>query len=666
MSRMLRPTIAAPALGRGPETLESHGIWAPGVRAFRKMSFAGKSSLIAIAFLVPVLVLAALFVPEKLDSIRRTSLEQVSLDYANEAVLLVRRAQDYRAVALRAATKQDDNDLASTRAALDAQFALLGEIDGRSGARLGTSKALAEAGDKLKAVAQPSEGLLKVYASNAKLMESLYALIGRAADGGGLTLDPDLDASYLLDAGVLRMPRLVDEASRLGGLAAATAAAGEGGAIAGVEITRLDTVVEERSREVSQAIANVIAVDPQARDGIDVAPAIRMINVLRDDSTDAPGTGGRERAVKLQAAGLAAVNGAWAVQGRMMAKLDALLAARKDRAQRSLLLVIGSVSLSLLLAAYMLFSFFLVVNGGLAEARRHLDRMAEGDLASNPSPWGRDDAADLMHSLVRMQGAVRGIVAGVRGSAVQIAASSNEIANGVVDISSRSEEAATSLQRSSSSMQELARAVSETAEVVQQATRLAEESAVAAGDGGTIMANMAVKMTAIHAGSKKIADIIGVIDGIAFQTNILALNAAVEAARAGEQGRGFAVVATEVRMLALRSSTAAREIKELIGQSVDNVEAGSKVVRSASETMSRIVGNADRVCKLLGALAAGALHQREHVGNMSTTVTQIDRSAQHNATLAEEAAAATGQLNEQAKDLMARVERFRLSDHERP
>jgi len=661
MTRKTDAGQAIPARNGLLEFFRYHGVWAPGVRAFRVMSFAGKSSLIALAFLVPVLVLSALFVPERLDVMRRTSLEQTSLAYAKEAVLLVRRAQDYRAQALRAVSNQPHSDLAKARSALDAQFARLADLDTRAGSQLGTSKALALARGKLEAVPAPTEGLLKVYAGNAKFIESIYALIDAAADGGGLTLDPQLDTSYILNAGVMRMPRLVDEASRMSGLAAAVAAAGEGGAIAGVEINRLDTLVEEHSLAVGAAISRLASVDPQTRAELDLGPMVKLIDALRDESTDEPGTGGTERADKIRAVSQPALDAAWAKQTQMVSTLDSLLAKRARETVRSLIFVSGAVFLSLMIAAYMLYSFFLVVNGGLAEARRHLDRMAEGDLTCTPSPWGRDDSADLMHSLMHMQAAVREIVSGVRGSADQMATSSVEIAQGIVDISARTEHVAQSLQLSSSSMKEISATASETAAVVQHAVGLASESASVAGEGGLIVENMVSTMNAIDASSQQIADIIGVIDGIAFQTNILALNAAVEAARAGVQGRGFAVVATEVRMLAQRSSAAARAIKDLIGNSVQNVAAGTRVVRRAGETMSRIVGNADRVCRLLETIASGAQRQHERVGEVCESVAQIDETTQENASLAGEAAAASGQLSEQSTELLARVARFQLA-----
>jgi methyl-accepting chemotaxis protein len=288
--------------------------------------------------------------------------------------------------------------------------------------------------------------------------------------------------------------------------------------------------------------------------------------------------------------------------------------------------------------------------------------MAEGDLTSAPTAWGRNDAPDLMASLLSMQGALREIVAGVRNSSELIANSSVDIASGVGDISSRAEQTAASLQQSSASMSEIADTVAEMATSIGQAAQLAADNAHVAGEGGAVIADVVTTMGAISGSSRKIGDIIGAIDGIAFQTNILALNAAVEAARAGEAGRGFAIVAGEVRNLAGRTSAAAREIKTLIGGSVQSVAAGTSVVNTAGQTMARIVDNANRIRELLNSAADGAQRQLVRVSEVSGSVKQIDQSTQENAARSEAAAQTAVALSSQAKELLVRVARFRLTE----
>ena len=248
----------------------------------------------------------------------------------------------------------------------------------------------------------------------------------------------------------------------------------------------------------------------------------------------------------------------------------------------------------------------------------------------------------------------------VRGSVDSITGAASEIATGNADLSQRTEQAATSLQQTASSMEELTSTVDQTAASARTANQLASSASQVAARGGAVVAQVVSTMNEINTSSKKIADIIGTIDGIAFQTNILALNAAVEAARAGEQGRGFAVVASEVRALAQRSSAAAREIKGLIQASVEQAEAGSRVVREAGGTIQAIVASAQRVSVLLAEVSVGAREQSQGVDQSCKSVQQIDAVTQQNAALVEETAAAAGSLNDQALCLARKVAQFRL------
>ena len=259
-----------------------------------------------------------------------------------------------------------------------------------------------------------------------------------------------------------------------------------------------------------------------------------------------------------------------------------------------------------------------------------------------------------------MQAALRHMVGQVRVSTDSISNASAEIATGNQDLSSRTEQTAANLQQAASSMEQLTGTVKQSADSARQANQLAASAAEVAARGGNVVSRVVATMDDINASSKKIADIIGVIDGIAFQTNILALNAAVEAARAGEQGRGFAVVAGEVRSLAQRSAEAAKEIKALIGASVDKVESGSKLVADAGQTMQEIVGSVQRVTDIIGEITAAASEQSDGIGQVNTSVTQLDKMTQQNAALVEESAAAAESLKDQAQKLAAVVGTFRL------
>ncbi|MCS6945933.1 MAG: methyl-accepting chemotaxis protein [Sutterellaceae bacterium] len=313
-----------------------------------------------------------------------------------------------------------------------------------------------------------------------------------------------------------------------------------------------------------------------------------------------------------------------------------------------------------LLGLYFAFSFYKVMQGGLDETARHLQAMTDGDLTTSPTPWGADEPAKLMLSLRQMQDALRAIVRDVRAAADEIVHSSDEIAAGTMDLSRRTEQAAASLEQTAASMEEISGTVKHAADNAAQAAELAEANARSAEEGGRIMAQMVATMDDIGASSGKIGEIIGVIDGIAFQTNILALNAAVEAARAGEAGRGFAVVAAEVRQLAQRSAQAAREIKELIEASQRKTEAGTRIAREAGAAIERVVQNAQRVRMLIGEIANGAREQSQGIAQIGTAVQELDRTTQANAALVEETASAADTLKQQARRLSERVARFRL------
>jgi len=327
---------------------------------------------------------------------------------------------------------------------------------------------------------------------------------------------------------------------------------------------------------------------------------------------------------------------------------------------RNLQLVGAIVLAAVLAASYFFLSFYKVIDGGLRETRRHMHAITDGDLSTAPSPWGRDEAAQLMLDLRRMQLSLQSMVRHVKTASDEIVRSSGEIASGAMDLSSRTEQTAANLEQSAASLEQIAATVKQTSDNTGEASRMAEHNATSAGKGGVVMREVVSTMEDIRASSSKIAEIIGTIDGIAFQTNILALNAAVEAARAGEQGRGFAVVASEVRSLAQRSAVAAKEIKTLIASSVEQVEAGTGVVRQAGETIEDVVNSSQRVNALLGQIAVGAREQTQGVAQIGQGVQQLDRMTQQNAALVEQTASAAGSMKSQATALAGLVNRFKL------
>ncbi len=297
------------------------------------------------------------------------------------------------------------------------------------------------------------------------------------------------------------------------------------------------------------------------------------------------------------------------------------------------------------------------LGGEPAVAIAAMQDIARGDLSQRLSS-ARGDS--LMGQMQAMADSLRATLSQVRAAIDSITTAAGEIAQGNQDLSSRTEQAASNLQQTASSMEEMSGAVGQSADTARQANQLAVSAAEAAQRGGNVVAQVTQSMQGITDSSRRIGDIIGVIDGIAFQTNILALNAAVEAARAGEQGRGFAVVAGEVRTLAQRSAEAAKEIKSLIGASVTNVEQGATLVEQSGQAMHDIVGSVSRVSDLIGEIAAAASEQRDGILQVNQAVTQLDQMTQQNAALVEESAAAAQSMREQAQRLAQAVSAFRL------
>jgi methyl-accepting chemotaxis protein len=340
--------------------------------------------------------------------------------------------------------------------------------------------------------------------------------------------------------------------------------------------------------------------------------------------------------------------------------LDITLAARVAGLERARNLMAAIVVVTLLSAAYLFCAFYLVTWGGLRELASHIDAMAAGDLTRSPHPWGRDEAAGLMLTLAGMQASLRDIVSKVRGGSDSIVQAAAEISSGALDLSARTEQTAANLEESAASMEEIGSTVRLTADNARSGAELAGGNAAVARRGGAVIEEVVRTMDEIQAASGKIASIISVIDGIAFQTNILALNAAVEAARAGEQGRGFAVVAGEVRSLSHRSAGAAREIKSLIDATLTKVATGTQVVRSAGETIHEIVGTAQKLTTLSTSIADAATQQDIGVQQIGDALQDLDRGAQQNAALVEQTAAAAVSLQEQAETLARTVAIFRM------
>ncbi len=401
-----------------------------------------------------------------------------------------------------------------------------------------------------------------------------------------------------------------------------------------------------------QALAAVAAAEPAYRASVD-----KVIAAIQGGDTDAARLTLNDKSMhKAEAAYLGAMQKLDDVEGNLLAGAPAHAAAAYAMA-RNLLLVVAAVGVAIAaaLALWITRSIVRPANVAVSVAAR----IAEGDLSEDVPTHGQDEMGRILDAMQAMQRSLREVVGGVRSGSDSIATASHEIALGNQNLSQRTEEQAGALQETAASMEQLGTTVRQNADNARRADQLARSANEVARSGGAVVGEVVQTMKGINDSSRRIADIITVIDGIAFQTNILALNAAVEAARAGEQGRGFAVVAGEVRNLAQRSAEAAREIKSLITASVERVEQGTALVDRAGATMNEVVASIERVTAIVGEISAASDEQSSGVGQVGQAISQMDKATQQNAALVEQSAAAAESLSEQAKHLVDAVAVFR-------
>ncbi len=438
-----------------------------------------------------------------------------------------------------------------------------------------------------------------------------------------------------------------------------------------------DAVVADTFKpEIEATTAKISAIQKQLESAAERAEETAAMGKIA--TTRAAYISLRSEVIKLKAGGdmAAALS---ALKGRMMPAVTSYLDAQQDfiklQLQRSdeqretasaermhtvwlLTGVMAAIILALVASTRLLVrSISLPLN----ELARQAERIGNSDLSGVIQVDRSDEIGEVQRALSGMQAALNNVVGLVRHSADSIQTASQEIATGNLDLSQRTEQTASNLQQTASSMGVMTSTVQHSAENAATANQLASSAAQVAQRGGAVVGQVVSTMDEINSSSKRIGDIIGVIDGIAFQTNILALNAAVEAARAGEQGRGFAVVASEVRSLAQRSAAAAREIKTLIGVSVEKVEAGARLVQDAGSTMTEIVASVGRVSDIIGEISASTVEQSSGLGTINSAVGQLDQMTQQNAALVEQSAAAAESLRDQAARLAGLVSGFKLT-----
>jgi len=640
------------------EFFRHHGAWAPGVKLFRRLQFRTKAAIILAALLIPLLTL--------LDFQWTSSKERIDVAHAERDGVRYIRALNtvvIAAIAWRDAVTLNAGDAGERRRQVDTSLSALDSVQKELGEAFGTQKAFeaVHAGfDRLKDM--PATGTPDaVFFAHIEFGERIVELADAVTDASQLSLDPDLDTYHMMRVSIAAGPRQNENTARLVTMGSLVLQSQSLDAARREPLLRWSAVQKTLDDDVERSYGAGIESDPTAARLFDMKGTDEAFDAFMaavQSQLLGPALGGDLQTYRQAGARILAKQ--QELNGKVLEELDRRLALRAERAASRLAAEFVFVGVFVAAAVYLFYSFYLVTHGGLREVQKHLEAMTDGDLTTQPRPWGHDEAARLMGSLAAMQHSLRGIVGKVRGSSESMVHSTAEISEGAMDLSSRTEQAAASLQESAAAMDEISATVKATSEQAREAAAIAERNAAQAESGGEIIGTMVETMHGIHASSSKIGDIIGVIDGIAFQTNILALNAAVEAARAGEAGRGFAVVASEVRALAQRSASAAREIKSLITTSVEQVDQGAKIVRRAGDTVGTIVSSAHEVSRLLTAIANGVDEQASGVGQTSQAVQDLDGMTQQNAALVEQSAAAATSLKEQALRLAEEVARFRM------
>jgi methyl-accepting chemotaxis protein len=642
-------------------------------RILERLTLAMRLALFALLGVVLVAPPLVMFWMQSSRDIATARREQEGLEPARALLRVIQLTQQHRGLA--ANVLGGNAAMQAQRTAKETEVAKAAEEFGAALNRAGADASLVGAWKRAledwKGLARDVAGAAisgkESYARHTALIGAQLEVLDQLADGFGLSLDPEADGYHLIMATLFHMPRLTEslgQARARGSLHLAQRK------ITGEERAGLMALVGNVSvnfQDMSRSLGKALEINPglkealghasaETKDLIEKAMRLAREQIVEAETLSYPA--GDYFAFYTQV-----IDAQFKLIDRASEGLERILAARVSRLTGAQMAVLGAIALvvvvAILLGVAVVRSILRQLGGEPAYAAEVVAKVAGGDLGVRIETRAGDETS-LLAAMKRMVESLGGTVRRIKDSAEAVGTASQQIASGNADLSSRTEEQASSLEQTASSMEELASTVKQNAENARQANQLAAGASEIAQKGGQMVGEVVATMQGISQSSRKIADIIGVIDGIAFQTNILALNAAVEAARAGEQGRGFAVVASEVRSLAQRSAAAAKEIKALIEDSVGKVQHGQQVVEQAGQTIGELVAAVKRVTDIIGEIAAASQEQSSGIEQVNQAVGQMDQVTQQNAALVEEAAAAAESLREQARDLLAAVGVFRL------
>ncbi|RJG01949.1 methyl-accepting chemotaxis protein [Noviherbaspirillum sedimenti] len=640
-------------------------VFQPAIRLMRRLRLLPKFSLVTLLVLVPLLLVSALLIEELNRSIAFAEKERVGVRHARQVEDLLRLSQQHRALRHmvlggNAAVRQQASQ---AQQAINAGMARL-EADAAARAALGTGSSL-EGIKRSWALLQAGLEQAKAKDSNAAhgaLIEQLYKLNALIADRSNLTLDPQVNTHYLIVAFIKSFPEVADGVAEISGRGAAYIDTGLFEANEDVMLNAAVMVAERDLARISVQLDAMFRASPALRTAL--APqegAIRQAGAfLERVRNEVLKSVDQSSGARFHDAGRQALDGLYGFADAAAVRLDQALALRIERDVQRRNLILGGVLFTVLLALYLLVGFYASFSTEVRALDLAVGRAAGGDLSHRVRSDAMDEIGTLLNAFGEMNTGLARMAEEVRSGTRKMAVVSRDIAAGNADLSSRTEAQAGALAQTAAAMAVLTAAVRQNTDNAQQADRLALSASQIAASGGQAVERVVGTMDSITQSSRKIGDIIGVIDTIAFQTNLLALNAAVEAARAGEQGRGFAVVAAEVRSLAQRTAGAAREVKSLILDSIDKVDAGSAQVGAAGQTMHEIISSVKRVADIMQDITAASHQQRSGIENVNQTLVSMEQLTQRNAALVEQAADATESMHAQAMHVAQAVSMFKL------
>ncbi|MCB1998620.1 MAG: hypothetical protein KDG57_22550, partial [Rhodoferax sp.] len=504
-----------------PAFFRHHGFMAPGIRAFRRIGFPAKSAWVSLAFLLPIVMLAVSLWLTATQNIAFSSKERVGVTYARELMPLLDAAQNRRR-----ASAANAADLPEAQQRVAKAMEAVASEQALHGAALATVEAWAKV-QRLHAdvAANPVRGdASATFAIHTAFIDAVFALLNDVADNSNLTLDPDVDTYYLMDAALFKQPHLIEKLGQMRGMGNALIRAGTKTQAQHDLVTRAQAFALAHQAGIEASLDRAVAADPSINDEIRTAKAVAaskdfLALVQANVMGDVP-TGDAKAFV---AAGNLAIGEHYASIGRVFDALDKRLEARVASLNRTLYLQIGISLFGVAVAVYMLVAFYRVTQGGISEVARQLDEIAKGNLTLQPRPWGSDEVARLMNTLASTLDSLRTIVGQVRAGAGEIQTASQEVASASLDLSRRTEETASHLQRTSAAMTQIGTTVQQTAQTAQGASSLVASNADVASKGGEEVERAVSTMGSIRESSARIGEIIGTIDSIAFQTNILAL-----------------------------------------------------------------------------------------------------------------------------------------------